>query len=592
MKYFKILISIVVLFLYTPLSHAQTWYFGSGGGLDFSGNTLSVAEGSPINTSEGCAIINDEAGNVIFYTDGKTVWNGRHRPLINGRGLLGNSSATQSALIIPIPNTLCQKYFIFTVDSAEHGLKNGLRYNIVDLTNGGEVIVKNKLLHPSVSEKLTAVSDNNGGYYVLAHDFDSDLYPNKEKGNIFISYHITANTNELKDPIISKIGSHHRRFVNKYNQYQNAQGQLKISPDGTKVALAVLKDNFVEIFDFADGVVSNPKKYQFDRKTGHVYGIEFSPNSNFLYFTHLYKGNNFLRRINMRRMSNSSTFPKTLRYNVNYPSYGYEEVKNLNKTLQGYTMGAMQLGPDDNIYVANRTGGNVQPRISVIENPDSEIATFKFNSIPVSKNTYLGSLMGLPTLLLEGACSCIDTDGDGVCNENDLCPSVAGPEDNEGCPYTDTDGDGVLDKDDKCVEAPGPAVNGGCPDKVITEDAQRKLNEYAKTILFNTAEYTFKFGVEDQLDEIVYIMNQYKAAQFHIEGHTDSAGPTQSNLILSDNRANAVRKYFISKGISSKRLTAQGYGEEKPIDTNRTAEGRENNRRVELTVVNKKALND
>ncbi len=587
MKKFNLIISVLTLLFSVSLAQSQTWYFGSGAGLNFSGNQTAVAEGSPINTSEGCSIVNDENGNIIFYTDGKTVWNGRHRPLINGRGLLGNSSATQSALIIPIPNTRCQKYFIFTVDSAEHNLKNGLRYNVVDISNGGEIIIKNRLLYSGVAEKLTAVSDNNGGYWVLAHDFDTALYPNKEVGNKFLAFHINSNNTDLKDPIISTVGSYHRRFVNKYNQYQNAQGQLKISPDGTKVALAVLKDNFIEIFDFADGVVSNPKKYQFDRKTGRVYGVEFSPNGGFVYFTHLYGGAKFLRRISLRKMTSSSGFPKTLRYNVKYPTYGYQEVKNLYQTSYDYALGALQLGPDENIYVANRTGGNVQPRIGVILNPDSEIAQFKFNSVPVSKNPALGSLIGLPTLLTEGACRCIDTDGDGVCDENDLCPTEAGPEDNEGCPYTDTDGDGVLDKDDNCVEAPGPAVNGGCPDKVITADAERKLNEFAKTILFNVGEYTFKQGVTEQLDEIVFIMNQYKAAQFHIEGHTDSAGSAKSNLILSDNRANAVRKYLISKGIDSRRITAQGYGEENPIDTNRTPEGRENNRRVEIKVINK-----
>lgn len=584
MKNYKLTICVFVLFLNFSILKAQTWFFGSGAGINFSGNTTSIVEGSPLNTSEGCSIVNDKDGNVIFYTDGRTVWNKYHQPLINGRGLLGNSSATQSAIIIPIPNTSCSKYFIFTVDAAEHNLQNGLRYNVVDMANGGEVVIKNKLLFPSVAEKLTAVPDNNGGYYVLAHDFDSSLYQNPEMGNQFISYHINSNNIELKDPIISKVGSYHRRFLNKYNQYQNSQGQLKISPDGAKVALAVTQDNFIEIFDFADGVVSNPKKFQFDRKTGYVYGVEFSPNGSFVYFSHLFNGVNFLRRISLRKISGS--YPKTLRYNVSYPTYGYLEVKDLYKTTLEYSLCALQLGPDDNIYVANRTAGNAQQKIGIIQNPDSEIATFKFNAISVSKNPALGSMIGLPTLLNEGSCKCIDSDGDNVCDENDLCPSLPGPVDNEGCPYTDADGDGVLDKDDKCVEAPGLAVNGGCPDKIITEDAERKLNEYAKTILFEVGSYDFQNGVSEQLDEIVFIMNQYKAANFAIEGHTDSAGNNSKNLILSDNRANAVRKYLISKGINTKRLTAQGFGETRPIDTNKTAEGRLNNRRVELKVVN------
>ena len=584
MKTIKLAVSILMLLLNVSIIKAQTWYFGSGAGINFNGASVSLSEGSPINTSEGCSIVSDKDGNVIFYTDGRTVWSKYHLPLINGTGLLGNSSATQSALIIPIPNTSCKKYFIFTVDAAEHDLQNGLRYNVVDMSNGGEVTIKNKLLFPSVSEKLSVVSDNNGGYYVLAHDFDDSLYQNPSLGNQFICYHINSNNTDLKDPIISKIGSYHKRFLNKYNQYQNSQGQLKISPDGAKVALAVTQENFIEIFDFADGVVSNPKKYVFDRKSGYVYGVEFSPNGSFVYFTHLYNGANFLRRINLRLLSGA--FPKTLISNINYPTYGFQEVKNIYKTTQDYSIGALQLGPDNNIYVANRTAGNSQQRIGIITNPDSEIATFKFNAIQVSKNPALGSMMGLPTLLNEGSCKCIDTDGDNVCDENDLCPTLPGPLDNEGCPYTDADGDGVLDKDDKCVDAPGLPVNDGCPDKIITQDAERKLNEYAKTILFNVGKYTFLEGVTEQLDEVVFIMKQYNAANILIEGHTDSAGNETKNLILSDNRANAVRKYLISKGVNAKRLTAKGYGETKPIASNRTMEGMEKNRRVELKVIN------
>ncbi|PIQ32512.1 MAG: cell envelope biogenesis protein OmpA, partial [Bacteroidetes bacterium CG18_big_fil_WC_8_21_14_2_50_41_14] len=122
--------------------------------------------------------------------------------------------------------------------------------------------------------------------------------------------------------------------------------------------------------------------------------------------------------------------------------------------------------------------------------------------------------------------------------------------------------------------------------KIITQDAERKLNEYAKTILFNVGKYTFLEGVTEQLDEVVFIMKQYNAANILIEGHTDSAGNDTKNLILSDNRANAVRKYLISKGINAKRLIAKGYGETKPIASNRTMEGMEKNRRVELKVIN------
>jgi len=539
---------IIILINNISLISAQTWYFGKGAGIHFKGKDISIAKGSPIDTNEGCSIINFENGNVIFYTDGKTVWDRNHKPLINGKNLLGNSSATQSALIIPIPNTNCSKYFIFTVDSAEHNLENGFRYNVVDISNGGEVVIKNKLLYKPVTEKLTAISDKKGGYWVLTHDFDKDLNKNKKVGNQFICYHINSKNINLNNPIVSKTGSYHvRTTIYKFNQYQNAQGQMKFSPDGTKVALAVHKKNFIEIFDFKNGVVSNPKKYQFDKKTGYVYGVEFSTNSKYLYFTHLNYGNKFLRRINLNKLS--GTYPKTLKFNVNYPADGYEEVKNIFKTYIDYSLGALQLGPNKNIYVANRASSIPHQKISVILNPDSELATFNHNTVIVSNDKSYGSLMGLPTLINDGTCKCIDSNNDGICNEKDLISKVK---------Y----------------------------DKIITQDVVLKLNEYAKTILFNTAEYTFKDGVTNQLDSVVKIMKKYKFANFSIEGHTDSNGTDADNFILSNNRAKAVKKYLILNGIDSMRIITKGFGEKNPIDTNKTTKGRENNRRVEIKIIN------
>ena len=113
MKTIKLAVSILMLLLNVSIIKAQTWYFGSGAGINFNGASVSLSEGSPINTSEGCSIVSDKDGNVIFYTDGRTVWSKYHLPLINGTGLLGNSSATQSALIIPIPNTSCKIFYFY-----------------------------------------------------------------------------------------------------------------------------------------------------------------------------------------------------------------------------------------------------------------------------------------------------------------------------------------------------------------------------------------------------------------------------------------------------------------------------------------------
>ncbi len=181
---------------------------------------------------------------------------------------------------------------------------------------------------------------------------------------------------------------------------------------------------------------------------------------------------------------------------------------------------------------------------------------------------------------------CPDSDGDGVVDKDDKCANVAGPTANGGCPWPDTDGDGVLDKDDNCDNEAGPASNNGCPEPVISKVAEKKIGEFAKTILFNSGRYSFKAGVSDKLDGIVKIMNEFPKAVFVVEGHTDSTGSKRINESLSQKRAEAVMNYLTSKGIDASRLSAKGYGSAKPIDSNDTRAGRANNRRVEIKVTN------
>ncbi|KUO67856.1 MAG: cell envelope biogenesis protein OmpA [Lutibacter sp. BRH_c52] len=178
---------------------------------------------------------------------------------------------------------------------------------------------------------------------------------------------------------------------------------------------------------------------------------------------------------------------------------------------------------------------------------------------------------------------CPDTDGDGVVDKDDACPTVAGPADNKGCPWPDTDSDGVLDNVDKCPTVAGPASNNGCP-VAPTVEVMATLNEYARTILFDTGKATFHKESIDILKSMTAIFKDYPQADFVIAGHTDSVGSTTSNQLLSERRASAVRDYLISNGINADRLTTVGFGESKPIDTNKTAAGRHNNRRTEVTL--------
>ena len=187
-------------------------------------------------------------------------------------------------------------------------------------------------------------------------------------------------------------------------------------------------------------------------------------------------------------------------------------------------------------------------------------------------------------------CPYSDKDKDGVFDNDDKCPDVAGVVENKGCPHLDTDGDTVLDKDDKCPSEKGTVANFGCPEKAIDAPKVDKkvletLNEYSKSILFDTGKATIKSESFSNLDAMATVMNQFQTANFKIEGYTDNAGKPKKNLVLSKNRAAAVKTYLVSKGVAVSRLASDGFGSAKPIASNKTTAGKTQNRRVEIKLV-------
>ena len=180
---------------------------------------------------------------------------------------------------------------------------------------------------------------------------------------------------------------------------------------------------------------------------------------------------------------------------------------------------------------------------------------------------------------------CPDSDEDGIADSKDNCPNVAGPRANRGCPWPDSDGDSVLDKDDDCPSEAGSVANNGCPEIYPSDEALAQLVEYSRTINFAFDSAEFTDGTPPVLDSIVEILMAYPKANFSVEGHCDSKGSKKVNQKISDKRANAVVEYLTNSGIAESRLTARGFGESTPIDTNDTREGRANNRRVEIILV-------
>ncbi|MBI1344173.1 MAG: OmpA family protein [Terrimonas sp.] len=188
----------------------------------------------------------------------------------------------------------------------------------------------------------------------------------------------------------------------------------------------------------------------------------------------------------------------------------------------------------------------------------------------------------VPGIARYNGCPVPDTDKDGINDEDDKCKDTPGVARYEGCPVPDTDGDGINDEEDKCPTIPGVASQNGCPE--ISQEVMKKVEYAAKNIYFSTGSAKLQSKSFKPLNEVVKIMQENKDLLLDISGHTDNTGVATKNMALSQVRADAVKAYMVSKGIDAGRLTATGYGQEKPVADNKTAAGRQLNRRVELKI--------
>lgn len=179
-------------------------------------------------------------------------------------------------------------------------------------------------------------------------------------------------------------------------------------------------------------------------------------------------------------------------------------------------------------------------------------------------------------------CPVPDTDKDGINDEQDKCVTVAGVSRYEGCPVPDGDNDGINDEEDKCPTVAGVSENQGCP--AISEEVKKKVSTAATKILFVTGSSKLQSSSFKGLNEVAKIMNENPDMLLSVDGHTDNTGADEKNMVLSQNRADAVKAYLASKGVSADRITATGHGETMPVAENNTAKGRQQNRRSELTL--------
>ncbi len=341
----------------------NVWYFGAEAGIDFNGGTPVALTDGVMTTQEGCASIADRnTGQILFYTDGITVWDASHNTMLNGTGLLGDVSSTQSGVIVPKPGDP-DLYYIFTVDNSA-GL-DGLRYSEVDMTLngglGGITANKNVFITGTVTEKITAVPHaNNTDVWVITHDWNNDA---------FLAYQV-SNAGVNLTPVTSNVGTIHTGITN------NTIGYLKASHDCSKLALASSWDgDFVEVFDFdnATAAVSNPLTINII----DPYGLEFSPDDSRLYVT-----------------TNTDLQPQFLyQYDLQAGSpAAIIASETLLSTETGF--GAIQLGPDGRLYIARP----VTQFLGVVNNPNALGAACNYVSSGFNLNGKFTRL-GLPNFI-------------------------------------------------------------------------------------------------------------------------------------------------------------------------------------------------
>src|SRR5688572_26649124 len=163
----RLFLAFIFLVIFSFQCFAQkennNWYFGKNAGITFNNGNPVALPANAMHAYEGTISVSDSAGNLLFYSDGITIWNRNHVPLQNGTSLMGHGSATQSVLAVPAPGSKTI-YYIFTVDAMENGLQNGLRFSILDMTlDGGMGGIRNSniLLEKPVTEKLIAIRHAN-----------------------------------------------------------------------------------------------------------------------------------------------------------------------------------------------------------------------------------------------------------------------------------------------------------------------------------------------------------------------------------------------------------------------------------------------
>lgn len=316
-------------------AQSNLWYFGANASLDFSGGAPVALVNGASYSLDNSATASDTLGNLLFYSNGLSVWDANHNTMPNGGGLLGSNNSGQCVLAVHQPGT--DLYYLFTVDQWNGA--NGLRYSVVDMNlNGGlgDVTLKNVPLYTPSTERLEAVRNpNDGSWWLISHDWNNAQ---------FRVYNVNAGGLNTT-PVLSTAGSVQSGFN------YDAAGQLTASPDGTLLCMGIYDQNLFQVFDFdaTTGVVSNARDLP---GYNNAWGCAFSPNSERLYLTKWY--DNEVIQVDLAASTWSDVQSSAL------------VVGNTTGNVNGWQAGFLQLGPDGKVYIA-KFG---QTTIAAITAPD------------------------------------------------------------------------------------------------------------------------------------------------------------------------------------------------------------------------------
>ncbi len=344
---------------------SNQWYFGQNAGIDFNGGPSPLDDGAMV-TPEGAATVSDQNGDLLFYTDGQTVYNRIHQVMAND--LMGTPDASQSAIIVPFPDDETM-YYIFTTRATYGDNNYTLYYSVVDMKTSehGDVVIRNVPLYENNTERITAVEAGNLTWLVT-HEYGT---------NAFRTYPITADG--IITPIISNAGS-----IHSIADELNGRGYMKLSANAERLAVVLpgsgAGDDVIELFDFVDtlGRVENVVRIPLNEAGGQqAYGLEFSQNASKLFVS----------------LTGS---PSTI-FEYYLDTTATEIVNSgvpLNGTVSG-ELGAIQTGPDGQIYVAinnNSSLGLITPAEAF-----DEVSTYVDGGFTLAGGTQ--SKLGLPNFI-------------------------------------------------------------------------------------------------------------------------------------------------------------------------------------------------